>query len=1173
MSSHGTKASVGLLNWNGSPIRVMQGANWVLEDREDSTNQLRVKVSLASAEGVKSEQEVIFKGRKFAITGIDRDRADDLALLIADEVQTELADLILPTFKSVAWTLEDAMENALQNTRWTIGSLNGARFPVVDFEDISVLEALQFLARHQDARLVFDSLRRRVSILEQPGQVLEKVFTYGRQLTNIEKEERGPKTTVIYPTGADGLTISSVNSGVPYVEDYGYYTSQGISLSNARARYKKEDRWEETGYEDAENLKRDALNRLNEEAHPQITYTLTAAATVAVDGEDDFDLGSLSLGDQVHVWDQQIDAKLKAEVTAVTTSSDSSENRLVLSYLPESLNAGTEGRYFGDSGNPHGDRGRSGFQPRPSMPILESVNRVGGGLVRWNGQDHDGNTHTIPARFGTIETRVAKLIDGAIPSPDSDDAFSGTSISERGGGIASVTFSSGGEFAVWFYMVGRDGRTRSEYSEPLVVDVPALVDTEAIEEKLTEAEGRLDGISDAMDGYDTNIGNLNKELADLGEFFENGEVDADSWSVGGRIMGRQIIGETFAGATAAFLRLTSENLQSGAIQTRHLAITNNENLVPEDWHGDDAMGVYAFNPNGGFADGSSDRFLAQSAPVPPVWSPILHSHGRRGWTIGATEGSHSIAFRTGPGRGIAVTPGQKYAIQSWVRDFGNGGTLAWHINFYSKDGTQASNSSEAVVLDLRGYQHSADDDEGVTHEFTVPNLGFPGGMYMVPFLRHQAASSGSSRTVMEPKIRNMIGGELLVDGAVTTRHLFVTEEMTARLGEFLEIRSGLLKSNNIEAMNFLGGLITGSTIRSSLFETTATANRGIKFDSNNLRAWDSSGNLRFQLSASNGDLTATGTFRTHFSGNRIEMYDDGDGGNIRFTSGSALGSIKARASVGRLSMVWNALTGNDDDLPLVGVEQDKAILRYRSQLISVQGTTSSNQRMRFETAGRTAEFFGDLLMCQGSRTGYTNTSSGNQGPLIGTVGQRPEAGSTHVMEIRGEGNPVRISGASEFRVQRVYDSTTTLDANVRVGSTGEIRRATSATKYKVDPRELEVPDTILDVELHEWVDRRELERWAELEDMPRPYNRDDQWDYDGIDLSRTTGVLAEHVEAKGGKHFVEYGMDGELEEVNYTRLNLAQIQVEKRQRRADVSDLQNKYDALLERVSKLEGAS
>ena len=90
-------ASVALLGWDETPLRVVQDVDWVLDDRADSTNQLRVTTSLAEADGVDAEQEVIFKGRRFTVADIDRDRAADTAVIVADESQAALADLVSST--------------------------------------------------------------------------------------------------------------------------------------------------------------------------------------------------------------------------------------------------------------------------------------------------------------------------------------------------------------------------------------------------------------------------------------------------------------------------------------------------------------------------------------------------------------------------------------------------------------------------------------------------------------------------------------------------------------------------------------------------------------------------------------------------------------------------------------------------------------------------------------------------------------------------------------------------------------------------------------------------------------------------------------------------------------------------------------------------------------------
>lgn len=1643
-------AAVSLLDWQGNGVHTIQSENWTLRDRSDMGNRLYVKGKLSEAGDIESDQELIYDNRRFAVLEAKSDRAADIVDIKAVEVQAELSSLIIEELKMQSWTVETAVNRALRDTRWTAGELQDVRPGRSEFEDISVLDALKFIARHQDARIVFDSMRRRVNIYQNAGRVHEHVFTYGRELTNIEKTVVAPRTTRIYPTGADDMGIASVNGGVAYVENFDYYRARGLSHSQAVSRFLKEEYWSDNRYEIAENLKRDAEKRLEEESWPQITYKLTAAATLAVDGVDDFDLRTIHLGDQVYVWDQEVGAKLRAEVTAVTTSSDASENELILSALPDSLGSSIEGRYFGDSGRATDgpNRWTSPVPPRPSMPILESVSDLGVGKVRWNGQDEHGNYDTIPERFGTLETIIAPYDeDGSIPSPDGDTAFSGTVITNRNGGISTVSFAAEGMFAVWFYLVGYDARTRGPYSEPLSVEVEALVDTEAIrqvieeaqkriddaqeeldaamervrdlaeqwegvdfpqlqqeledakqavadaeerleqaeqgvseskaglaqlrDERLPELESKLGGIESAVADYDQRIraaqdgadqaratadrlegevlpalddrladnedaleaaeGTLSEtrlgmenlrdvqlpdldralsgRIDDAGQWREVGAISGTSirarsiqtshlriqdnenlWAdtaqfdatvpensgvfiptdgvnfrthgqsnpnlpgtrslsirpdsgahwrfldpsagwvdytpgdqfrfscilrlntnasagnsevgrvlvetrsgtnatglhltrtfrwhldddlqgnrgqwrsidhiiqdlpsgttgfrvlisghtpdpavaaavgwvqfggievrrmnagrliVDGSIQARHIVAESIAGAVAQFLHIeahqidteglaahlatiirldagqitsgristsllnaeevagavanfltldaleinveelageianiieiTAESIASRSISTRHLAIADFENLLNDD-------AIWDFRENGLYSSGGSANWES-GAGLAAGWSTITNqAQGPVVIRYNANQhSSGSSALRFTPSLvGVPVEPGDSFYVKAsaWVnagsagrlrmrarytddnwgsvtwRDIGditNGGfEHQWTVPdspnhrrmdlaFWADQGGTGNaqigtirfrrmHGGELVVdgsitarhilaesvagavgqfIELHASQLTAgviDTDRLnvsslATRMAAVINLSasnivagqFSGERINVVSLFGQEAfiSRLYSEAVEAIKVttERIITGDIIATGTIDVEHLNVTERMVGSFASFLRIEAGMIDVNALRGMTLEGGLVSGGTVRGALIETTAQANRGIKLDSNALRAWDSNGNPRFQLNVSTGNFTATGTVRTDFTGPRVELFDDAAGGQIRFFNSDRRASIKMDAVGQRLSLTYGNV---NDDVPFLSVERNRAFMQYRSQVIAVRGTTSSNQRIEISNGGVSSEFNGPLMMIQGSRIQFCDTSSGRQGPGIGFIGQRPVAGGSQ-LEVALQTGSFRVSGGG-IRCLGVYDSTSSLSANVRVQSgTGQLVRATSASKYKVDPRPLTVPDSILDVQLTEWIDKAQLEMWGDLESTPRPFCESQQEEYDSVTLKRVPGVIAEEVVAHGGKQFVEYGTDGEVEEVDYDRLTLAQIQVLKR-----------KNEALEERIEALE---
>ena len=86
--------------------------------------------------------------------------------------------------------------------------------------------------------------------------------------------------TRLYPYGKDGLDITSVNGGKPYVEDLSY-TNRVICAS-----------WTDERYTVAQSLKDDAIEKLKTAARPVRSYTFTVRDVAAQNPEYDF----LSIG-------------------------------------------------------------------------------------------------------------------------------------------------------------------------------------------------------------------------------------------------------------------------------------------------------------------------------------------------------------------------------------------------------------------------------------------------------------------------------------------------------------------------------------------------------------------------------------------------------------------------------------------------------------------------------------------------------------------------------------------------------------------------------------------------------------------------------------------------------------------------------------------------------------
>lgn len=136
---------------------------------------------------------------------------------------------------------------------------------------------------------------------------------------------------------------------------------------------------------------------------------------------------------------------------------------------------------------------------------------------------------------------------------------------------------------------------------------------------------------------------------------------------------------------------------------------------------------------------------------------------------------------------------------------------------------------------------------------------------------------------------NLIQGDWIKSGAIEAVHIKTTV-LTAMMvrGDVLAthldpLRGIKIEDAGIRAYNTVGNVTfevdsasgsvssVGGSFTGAIFQTTSDINRGLRFDTSGIRAYNTSGSLRFQVSSSTGDVTATGgtftgaTFQTRSS--------------------------------------------------------------------------------------------------------------------------------------------------------------------------------------------------------------------------------------------------------------------------------------------------------------------
>lgn len=313
---------------------------WETEDLSDSTNQLILTVPIAEGSGVKTDQDVYFRGRKYTISEIERSKNDKDIVLICDEIQARLSDVNNPNFTIKDMNLKAAAEKALVRTDWTVKfTAEDSRTYNSELLNKSAMFCLRFLENQSGTRLIFDSVKKEISFIKDQEVIFDGVFRYGLNISNITKNETQPQATVLYPFGRDGMTIEAFTGGKKYIENFDWYISLGMTLAQARAKYTKESVWEDERYIYPGNLYRDANTKLAGMSQPQINYKLD---------NPEPSLKEITNSTFVYVQDEEFGLKIKTKVGRVKRSKDPSYDQIELNYIPPSFGS-SDSDFTGDS--------------------------------------------------------------------------------------------------------------------------------------------------------------------------------------------------------------------------------------------------------------------------------------------------------------------------------------------------------------------------------------------------------------------------------------------------------------------------------------------------------------------------------------------------------------------------------------------------------------------------------------------------------------------------------------------------------------------------------------------------------------------------------------------------------------------------------------------------------
>lgn len=326
-----------------------------LDERLQDSEMLRftLRADDPKATYVDNDRVVKYRDRLYRITELNTIRAGSAVTydVGADALWIDLLGFPAYTTPITGATISQGLGYLLSGTGWTTGTVDsdGGHFSVDTTNDTTVLAQLRSWAVMTGRELTFDTANRAVNLVMAQGVNRGLGFRYGRNLISVKRKATPPLATRLYAYGASNLSIAAVNpTGKPYVDNFSYYTAQGLSLATAQAKYLKVTRWQDERYLLALNLYDAAVAKLAKLAQPTVAYELAVVDLAHLVPT----LEQIDLGDTVRVDDGPTGISLNTRVVRkVTRPLEPARTEVELSYLQPGITTTSATSGSGGSSN------------------------------------------------------------------------------------------------------------------------------------------------------------------------------------------------------------------------------------------------------------------------------------------------------------------------------------------------------------------------------------------------------------------------------------------------------------------------------------------------------------------------------------------------------------------------------------------------------------------------------------------------------------------------------------------------------------------------------------------------------------------------------------------------------------------------------------------------------
>jgi phage minor structural protein len=251
-----------------------------------------------------NEKQVQIADDIYRVRTLSDEKAADSSILTTVYAEAAFYDLTYSAEKPPAEFNADLadvpMRYALQDTGWSVGTVNVTTLRTWTCQEKNALAILRMVQQIHGGDLVFDSRNRLVSLLVFSEKDSGALFAYKKNLTSIRRVvDTRSLVTRLYAYGKDGITFASINGGKEYVEDYTYSNEVRVSTLDC------------SNFTNPYQMMEFANMRLAEYSKPRVSYVLSVMDLSVLTG---YEHEQWALGDIVTVDDRDLSLTITTRI-------------------------------------------------------------------------------------------------------------------------------------------------------------------------------------------------------------------------------------------------------------------------------------------------------------------------------------------------------------------------------------------------------------------------------------------------------------------------------------------------------------------------------------------------------------------------------------------------------------------------------------------------------------------------------------------------------------------------------------------------------------------------------------------------------------------------------------------------------------------------------------------